>query len=270
MGLKTYVLYHGSCPDGFCAAFAFWKKYGDAAVYLPVYHGEAPPEMEEGADLFIVDFSYKKDILLKLKAKHPNLVLIDHHISAQEDLQGLDFPIFDMTKSGAVLAHEYLFGSLVPKISYYIQDRDLWNFKLDKSHQVHAYVGTIPYDFDRWHTLEYDLEHDFDRVVAFGDILLKADTIAINSVCKHASLKEFEGHLVPVCNTPLLNSDVGHQLLILFPAAKFSITWYMGREGDIKVSFRANGDFDVSQLAQKFGGGGHHSASGCRFTKLPW
>jgi nanoRNase/pAp phosphatase (c-di-AMP/oligoRNAs hydrolase) len=39
------------------------------------------------------------------------------------------------------------------------------------------------------------------------------------------------------------------------------------------VSFRSNGTFDVSKLAQKYGGGGHAVASGATFPvtePFPW
>lgn len=39
--------------------------------------------------------------------------------------------------------------------------------------------------------------------------------------------------------------------------------------GAWNVSFRSRGAVDVSQLAAKFGGGGHHNAAGCRMTGGP-
>jgi len=37
------------------------------------------------------------------------------------------------------------------------------------------------------------------------------------------------------------------------------------KDGLISVSLRAKGDFDVSEVARTFGGGGHRKAAGCRF-----
>jgi phosphoesterase RecJ-like protein len=34
-------------------------------------------------------------------------------------------------------------------------------------------------------------------------------------------------------------------------------------DGDIKVSFRSKGHYDVGQLAARFSGGGHRNAAGC-------
>ncbi|MDR3089431.1 MAG: bifunctional oligoribonuclease/PAP phosphatase NrnA [Desulfobulbaceae bacterium] len=37
------------------------------------------------------------------------------------------------------------------------------------------------------------------------------------------------------------------------------------KDGQISVSLRSKGDFDVSEVARMFGGGGHKKAAGCRF-----
>ncbi len=37
------VIYHKHCPDGFGAAYAAWKKFGDAAEYLPASYGDPVP-----------------------------------------------------------------------------------------------------------------------------------------------------------------------------------------------------------------------------------
>jgi len=41
---------------------------------------------------------------------------------------------------------------------------------------------------------------------------------------------------------------------------------HTSRKGAIKISFRSNSRVDVNKLAQKFGGGGHPTASGCMIT----
>ena len=43
------VIYHADCIDGFGAAYAAWRKFGDAARYLPMHHGD-PWQPEDFAD----------------------------------------------------------------------------------------------------------------------------------------------------------------------------------------------------------------------------
>lgn len=48
-----------------------------------------------------------------------------------------------------------------------------------------------------------------------------------------------------------------------------AILLYETEEGDYKVSMRANGNVDVSRIAQMFGGGGHVKAAGCNVHGEP-
>lgn len=75
---KNYVLYHANCFDGSGAAYAAWAALGDKDTsYIPVQYGEAPPEMESGSNIYIVDFSYPKDVLTGLLDASEKLVVLD-------------------------------------------------------------------------------------------------------------------------------------------------------------------------------------------------
>ena len=37
------IIYHTDCRDGFGAAWAAWKKFGDSATYIPGKTELAPP-----------------------------------------------------------------------------------------------------------------------------------------------------------------------------------------------------------------------------------
>ena len=56
-------LYHRD-EDGFGAAYAGWKKFGDSANFISVQYGEPIPKVPvETQRLFIVDFSYAEETL---------------------------------------------------------------------------------------------------------------------------------------------------------------------------------------------------------------
>ena len=103
--MKTrLVLYHANCMDGFSAAWAVWKKFGDADTeYLPAKYGDAPPDVTD-RDVVIVDFSYKRDVMLTLNRAANQLLCLDHHKTAEADLKDLPFARFDMERSGAGMA----------------------------------------------------------------------------------------------------------------------------------------------------------------------
>ena len=77
--------------------------------------------------------------------------VIDHHITAQEALKGLDYCVFDMEQSGATLTWQYFFPKKpIPSMLSYIEDRDLWRWKLPDSRAVSAWLGSHEFDFKVW------------------------------------------------------------------------------------------------------------------------
>ncbi|MCA9793076.1 MAG: phosphohydrolase, partial [Candidatus Eremiobacteraeota bacterium] len=150
----THVLYHAQCPDGFGAALAAWRVLGDTAVYLPVAHGEAPPDLPAEARVAIVDFSYTRDVILGMRERLADMVILDHHKTAEEELAGLDFATFDMHKSGARMAWEYWHpDEPVPELVAYIEDKDLWRWELPQSKEVSIALHAYPMDFNVWSQL---------------------------------------------------------------------------------------------------------------------
>lgn len=120
------ILYHGNCRDGFAAAWVLKKKYPDAQ-YTQVHHdGSLPPEGLEDKDVLIVDFAYDRGILLDLKEKTKSLLVLDHHKDRAEELEGLDFCVYDMEESGATLAWKHCFPhvpNLQPDLVKYARSR---------------------------------------------------------------------------------------------------------------------------------------------------
>src|SRR3989338_9515798 len=59
--LKTAILYHANCPDGFGGAYAAWKKFGDSAEYIPVKHGKPIPEnLTARSSILLISVTRKK------------------------------------------------------------------------------------------------------------------------------------------------------------------------------------------------------------------
>jgi hypothetical protein len=179
--MKTYILYHGHCYDGYGAAFAAWLRYQDNATYIPVSYGQLMPQIDNDSDVFILDFSYPREALKELARRTFSLVVLDHHQTAEKDLTGLQEEIadefyktergkelpgspylirFDMNKSGAVLACEFFHGDSIKcevgqlgEFFAYLQDRDLWKFELPMSREVSMALRSYPFDFKTWSDL---------------------------------------------------------------------------------------------------------------------
>lgn len=85
---ETLVIYHAKCPDGLAAAWVVWTLYGAGATYLPASYGDAPPEVE-GKHVVIVDFSYPRDVMVRLAKQAKSVLLLDHHVTARDNLDPL-------------------------------------------------------------------------------------------------------------------------------------------------------------------------------------
>jgi uncharacterized protein len=257
-----YVLYHGNCHDGFGAAWSAWRKFADDARYIPVSHGNPPPELPPGSDVLIVDFAYPRATLLQLAGEHQVQVL-DHHKTAQADLEGLDFCIFDMNRSGAMLTWNYLFPEeRPPDLIRYVEDRDLWRWALPSSQEISAWLGSWPFDFELWTELSSRLQDGSDRVVAEGSALLRQKRQYAEEMCRHPQWKVIGGHRVPVANASVCFSEVGERLCEKFPDAPFAAYYLDRSDGKRQWGLRSKYGFDVSGVAQQYGGGGHAAAAG--------
>jgi uncharacterized protein len=260
--MSVYVLYHQECADGFGAAYAAWKKFSDQAEYVPVKYGEEPPEMPEGIDVYIVDFSYPRGVLEDMAHRQRSLVVLDHHKSAESELEGLDFARFDMEKSGAVMAWECFHPEVpVPDLLLYVEDRDLWRLALPDSRKINAAISSFAHEFITWDNLRMS---GVLNLVKEGEAILRAQALLVARSCRDARIVEIAGYEVPAVNATCHQSEIGHRLLKLYPERPFSASYRDDAEGVRVWSLRSRGDFDVSEVARSLGGGGHKAAAGFR------
>ncbi len=166
------VIYHAACPDGFGAAFAAWKHFGEAARYCPMHHGEPWEALElAGHEVFILDFSFQREALEAMATLANSVTQIDHHASARlpwlpylqtsddghERYSHPELPltlIFDLNKSGARLAWEYFFPTLpLPLVLSHIEDGDLWRFALPGTRAFGRALHLQSFDFSAWDCL---------------------------------------------------------------------------------------------------------------------
>lgn len=266
----NYVLYHANCYDGFGAAFAAWKKLGDEATYIPVSYGKPPPEMPGATKIYILDFSY--DVLTTRElAKDAQVIILDHHKTAQENLaifiqeqdENQDNNVwveFNMNKSGALIAWDYFHsGEPVPKLIQHISDRDLWQFKIPGSRELHKALVSYPMSFDFWNTF---LDNGVvDVLIDEGTTLQRMHKQLVDTIVKGSYVGTIGVHDVPMVNTSIAWSEVGEAMGEKYPKFPFVAT-FTYFDDHIMFSLRSKGDFDVSEVAKQFGGGGHKNAAG--------
>ena len=253
----THVLYHARCDDGFGSAFAAWQVLGDKAQYIPVAHGDPPPALPPDAIVAMIDFSYKRPVILDIKSRVKDMVVLDHHVTAQAELEGLEFARFDLSQSGAHMGWDFFHaGEPLPDLLAYIEDKDLWRFKLPLSKEVTAALRSYPMSFELWSTFQVS------ELQIEGKALLRLQDQLVTAAAQRARFEQVLGFDVPVLNASEYRSEVANRLCEMFPEAPFAAVYYDNEHGFRCWSLRSVGDFDVAALAEKVGGGGHVKAAG--------
>lgn len=278
-------IYHDNCNDGFTAAWAVWEKWGDDVRFIPLAYGNPPPPGLDGKNILILDFSFKPEITDIIASTAKKIVMIDHHKTAMEDfdkfpkLPGLSnqfkfieestddvFVYFDMEKSGAMLAYQFCFGEDcdVPDLVKYVQDRDLWKNELPNTKYIHTALSSYPKSFTTWNFFKSNLT----GLVEAGKHISRFSSIVKNTI----KSSTFYGNVFGIDNAALLycerifSSDVGNELLSENQELSFVACWSLSGNY-VNVSLRSKDDrIDVSELAKKYGGGGHRNASGFRIS----
>jgi oligoribonuclease NrnB/cAMP/cGMP phosphodiesterase (DHH superfamily) len=271
---KTAILYHGGCPDGFGGAYAAWKKYGDDVEYIPLKHGRPAPEGLEGRDLIFIDFSYPKDTMDELVRSAASITVLDHHLGAKETVESMPTYVFDAAHSGAVLAWNYFHPDTpTPILLTYVEDGDLYTFKLPHARAVLAYVYAQRFTFEEWDALAARMEEQESRdaLIAKGEVYAEHFAILVEQIANKAALVEFEGYTCSIASgADMFASDVGNLLARERPPIGLVVNLH----GDVlNVSLRSTEDADVSAIARKYGGNGHPRASAFRIAwgdPLPW
>jgi oligoribonuclease NrnB/cAMP/cGMP phosphodiesterase (DHH superfamily) len=278
--VRQVCIYHAGCPDGFGAAWAAWRAWGEKGVYVPRGH-EDPLRAEDyvGDRLVFADIAPPPRAARALLDRAGELVILDHHVSALERYQaepGLLREIdtaghlarFDLSHSGAVLAWEHLHpGEPVPELLRYVEDQDLWRFALPDSREVNAALGSHPRAFGIWTALAEAPIADLARE---GVPILRAERVEVERALQAAHPIHLAEHTVEAVNARVHRSRIGHELATraAFGVPCGAVYRMQGRRVD--VSIYAVGDFDVSKLAGAYGGGGHRSAAGFSVTLEEW
>lgn len=260
--MSHLCIYHKSCADGFGAALAvkcYFDLKGGECEYLAAQYGDAPPDVA-GLDVIIVDFSYPRDVLVAMNDKAKSMIVLDHHKTAKQNLEGLDFCIFDMERSGAMMAWEYFHGGdSVPMLIRYVQDRDLWKWELDDSKSVSCGLELLAFNFDAWKP--YLNDENLDQIKSQGNTVLQYQERLVSMAVNQRRIRMISlfDYNVPIVNATNLISEVGNSLAESFP---FGVTYFDAPKERVYSLRSIKGGVDVSVIAASFGGGGHATAAG--------
>jgi oligoribonuclease NrnB/cAMP/cGMP phosphodiesterase (DHH superfamily) len=280
----TWVFYHSNCMDGFGAAYVMhWPEprakfrafnYGEIETIDDILAITGPLA---GERIYILDFSFPREVMDALFEQAERVVWLDHHKTAFEmwgapegghshhNYMGRHHIVLNNNASGAMLTWDYVYpNNEPPRYIRAIDDRDRWQFKLEGSREFHAAMSLVPKTFVDW---DVTLGRGFETLVAEGELVLRVYENQVKDAMRNAqscTLRLPGEYAVGLASQSATHSsEIGHQLAE--KSGTYGLVWWYDHKNEEAVcSLRSVGDYDVSALAKQYGGGGHKNAAGFR------
>jgi oligoribonuclease NrnB/cAMP/cGMP phosphodiesterase (DHH superfamily) len=224
----------------------------------------------------IVDFSLQKSgDFQKLYGITKSIIWIDHHKTAIElhpyfanVLEG----VRSVDKAGCELTWEFYYPKkTMSEAVKLLADYDMWKFEFGDNTRLFQ-LGIKGYpcspDWIMWGLLlDADKKGYVSNYVQYGKTIKRYQAQLNANLIKNFSFEcLFEGYLVIACNQGMTNSQ-------LFDSVEGDYDLMMPFIFDGKrwtVSIYTKKDIDCSELAKKYGGGGHKQAAGFQCDTLPF
>ena len=256
-------------------------NYGDIDAKVEEFINSA----EEYDKLFITDISVNKEIADKLLSISDKVILLDHHKTAlwlneypYALVQVEDESIGKMC--GAYLFYEYLKKNHkefddTPALKLfidYVRMYDTWEWKEKYDNIIPKRLNDLMYIDGPNEFIDKMVYRLGNNLFIFDDtdlMKLQIEQTYINSYIaqKNETLMVnddlFPEYTVGITFADKYISELGNKLCELHPELDFVVLINMST---LTVSYRTvKDDLDLSDIAKRFGGGGHPKASGSRF-----
>lgn len=300
------VITHGECPDGTASAWIINLKlvkqgfdpknvvfmeyrhgqnvFDEYGNILYTKNGEKQSINYKDKRIIMIDVCYSRDDMLTIKRNAESFICLDHHESAEKELKGLDYCIFDMNKSGCQLAWDYCFRDIEPPwFIKLIADRDLWKWIYPETKPFHAAMANRGYTIENLYELynpgNNSLYSDHKQeLLDEGAAIVKVEDKEIKDAyewaqrCTLTTPITKTKYTVFLAHTSKWNlvSELGN-VLAARNDCDFSVVWtYNVKDDKWGLSLRGieSKGFSMSSVAEEFiyrgkPGGGHANASGC-------
>ena len=173
--------------------------------------------------------------------------------------------VFDDKHSAAFLSWKYFHGGKkAPLIVNYVEDYDIWKFKLSNARELTTVLNLYSFNFKVWDKLAkmFQNKNKIKELIKKGQAIVDYQKSLIGELSNKGQEVVFEGCDAVAVNSPILSSGIGNHISV--KTGKIGIVWsYKGKDNPkIHVSLRGDGKINLSELAEKYGGGGHKAAAG--------
>lgn len=232
------------------------------------------------SDLMVTD----KKLIQKLqnpclfpKTTQEERLIIDHHLSATGNIDLLSQTFrtyFDTTKSATLLVYE-TFADVLPSqakhFAYIVNDWDMWEKKMPESDDFQWLLNSVYSIPDKRNTTT--LMNNFLYWIQYGDFTTGAKSLISEAKDRYKydlsaareTIKdvEMEGMTFRFCwasrSVSRIADDLGGKKIVMIIFDSYGQAHFRTQMGN---------NFDVSKMAELFGGGGHTSAAGAGITPL--
>ena len=278
--MRRICFFHAGCPDGFGAAWAVWRAWGEAAEYFPRGHDDPLPyDRVIDREVVFVYVALPNALLDRLCDVASQVTLLDHHVSARDRFEADAALVqsvatrghhvhFDLEHSGAVLSWKHFHpDSEIPALLEYVEDMDLWNWKLPRSETVTAAIVSYPRTFEAWDDLA---TRAIEELANEGEPIARSNKMDVERALHTAHPVHLGEVQVEGVNARALRSAIGHGLSQRARYGSACGVVYRMIGDRVDVSLYSIGDFDVARIAASYGGGGHRNAAGFSLPLREW
>eukprot|EP00033_Pygsuia_biforma_P003324 GCRY01003642.1.p1 GENE.GCRY01003642.1~~GCRY01003642.1.p1 ORF type:complete len:358 (+),score=78.76 GCRY01003642.1:98-1171(+) len=212
---RKLILYHYPCPDGIFAALSAYLYFKDECVFVPHTVFSKPEIKLKKTDcVFFLDYCGESGFLKDVAEQCESVVVLDHHKTAleaygsKENLPSNVSLNIDISRSGAKISWDYftelagkplLEPSSLDKIKSmidYVEDQDLWLWKLDKTKPFGCGLAQMKLDYDAVRNpsiFNSILNLDLPAVVLSGEKCLEEEEAIVNQEVDKAFLVNLGG-----------------------------------------------------------------------------
>jgi nanoRNase/pAp phosphatase (c-di-AMP/oligoRNAs hydrolase) len=278
--VKRICFFHAGCPDGFGAAWSVWRAWGDDARYVARGHeDELHVSLCEDALVVFVDIAPPNAALPAIADVAERIVVLDHHVTARARFEN-DVAVqsaladgghtihFDLDHSGAVLAWQYFHtDEAPPPILQYVEDQDLWNWKLPRTEEVNAALASYDRDFETWNALA---ARSIDEIADEGVSIVRTQAREVERALYDVHPIALGTQRIEGINATYQRAPIGHELA---KRSYYGKPWgivYRMRGDRVDATLYSIGDLDVATIAESYGGGGHRNAAGFSVPLRTW
>lgn len=272
------AIVHGGCPDGLASAAVILDALGqDITIVSGRYSKSIFDSVESLQDktVILADFSYKAEEMLKILDQANQVIFLDHHKSALIDLNNvLDHPNLychaDINFSGASLTWDFFNPHKpVPQFIQYIEDGDLYKFKLPDSKDIvtglHVSMGD---NLDVISSLLSDglFETKLMEFRTIGSSINKNALRNANNIIKNGLVQSCSGGFTfPIVNATPDHTNLIGELVGALEHVPF-VMIYTILSDKVKISLRSGEHgadvTDVIKVLNISGGGHEHAGAG--------